>query len=183
MSGSEQGPAWEIVAFAAENSALVEQVRELFREYYEWLGQSVCSRRLAEEIADLPGPYAPPEGRLLLARRTWVEEGHCEASTDHRREPLGCVGVRPHHAEACEVKRLYVRPAARGMGLGRALLDAALAAAREIGYREALVTTLPDTMPTAREMYVRSGFGPTEPFVDHSHVDESVRMEYLRLEL
>lgn len=161
---------WVIDAVADDDSETIEQVRDLFREYHAWLGEVVCSKRLAEEIADLPGAYAAPSGQLFLAR-------------DARGEALGCIGVRPHHGAAAEIKRLYVRPAARGTCLGRALLDTAIAAARELGYVEALVTTLPDAMPTARAMYARSGFTGTDPFEDHSHVDEGVRMEYLRLEL
>lgn len=161
---------WVIVPVDDADPEGIEQVRELFREYHAWLGEVVCSRRLAEEITDLPGAYASPAGRLLLAR---AADGMV----------LGCVGVRPHHATAAEIKRLYVRPVGRGTGLGRALLDAAIAAAREMGYSEALVTTLPDSMPTARAMYARSGFTATDAFEDHSHVDEGVRMEYLRLEL
>lgn len=167
LSGAAE---WAIEAVIDDDAQAIEQVRELFREYHKWLGAVVCSKRLAEEIADLPGPYASPAGRLFIAR-------------DVAGEPLGCVGVRPHHGPAAEIKRLYVRPAGRGSGLGRALLDVAIEAARELGYAEALVTTLPDSMPTAREMYVRSGFAATDPFVDHSHVDDGVRMEYLRLEL
>lgn len=187
MTSEERAMAWEIVRAPDDDAHVIEEVRELFREYHAWLGEVVCSRRLSEEIADLPGPYAAPAGRLFLARTRAAEgvpeEGAPVVRAAAAGTALGCVGVRPHHADACEVKRLYVTREARGTGLGRALLETALAAAREIGYREALVTTLPDAMPTAREMYLRHGFEPTAPFVDHSHVDEGVRLEYLRLEL
>ncbi len=154
----------------AETSADFEAVRELFAEYHEWLGEVVCSRRLAEEIASLPGPYAAPEGRLLLARN-----GAGDA--------VGVVGIRPHHADACEMKRLYVRPAARGGGLGRMLAEKAIEAARELGYRRVLLTTLPDTMRGALAMYERLGFRPTDAFLDHSHVSEDVQMLYMVLDL
>jgi carbonic anhydrase len=161
---------WRIEQIEDDDASRLEQVRELFREYHEWLGEVVCSIRLAEEIADLPGPYALPEGRLYLAT---AQDG----------VPVGCIGVRPHHGSACEIKRLYVRPQARGTGLGSALVSIAIEASRELGYAEAFVTTLPETMPVAAAMYERLGFEPTEPFLDHSHVDESVPMTYLRLGL
>lgn len=163
-------PDWSIERVPDDDACGIEKVRDLFREYHAWLGEVVCSNRLAEEIADLPGPYASPAGRLYIAR-------------NRAGEPVGCIGVRPHHQRAAEIKRLYVRPAGRGSGLGRALLDVAIEAARELGYSEALVTTLPDSMPRAREMYARSSFVTTAPFVDHSHVDDGVSMEYLRLKL
>lgn len=163
--------AWEITQVLDEDRASIEAVRELFKEYHEWLGEVVCSVRLAEEIGSLPGPYAAPAGRLFIARG-------CSES-----RPLGCVGVRPHEGTACEIKRLYVRPEARGAGLGDALVTHAIAAARELGYATALVTTLPQAMPVAATMYERRGFVETEPFLDHSHVGEGVPMIYLRLAL
>ncbi|GAB4288017.1 MAG: hypothetical protein Kow0067_13490 [Coriobacteriia bacterium] len=154
----------------AETPADLEAVRELFVEYHEWLGAVVCSRRLAEEIASLPGPYAAPEGRLLLAK-------------SGAGDVAGVVGVRPHHADACEMKRLYVRPAARGHGLGRALAEEAIEVARDLGYRRVLLTTLPDTMRGALALYVRLGFRQTDAFMDHSHVSEDVDMFYMVLDL
>ncbi len=156
---------------ADHDAESLELVRELFREYHEWLGEVVCSVRLAEEIANLPGPYAAPSGALYLAR---LADGGA---------PVGCIGVRPHHGSACEIKRLYVRAQARGTGLGGTLIRTAIETARELGYAEALVTTLPDTMPVAAAMYERLGFSETEPFLDMSYVDGSVRMTYLRLAL
>lgn len=147
------------------------RVRALFAEYHEWLGDVVCSHRLAEEIAALPGPYAQPAGALFLA---WADDGD---------GPVGCIGVRPHHGHAAEIKRLYVRPEARGTGAGRMLIQAAIQCARGLGYGEVLVTTLPDSMPVAASMYERLGFEVAGPFVDHSHVSEDVRISYLRLNL
>jgi len=147
----------------------VAAVRALFIEYGTWLGTVVCSRRLAEEIADLPGPYGPPAGVLLLAVNA--------------AGPAGVVGARPHEGDACEMKRLYVRPAARGSGLGRRLAEAAIDAGRRLGYRRMYLTTLPQMMPEALGMYERLGFTPTEPFFDHSAVGEDVTMEYLELVL
>jgi putative acetyltransferase len=148
----------------------VEAVRELFTEYYAWLGEVVCSQRLSEEIASLPGPYAAPKGRLLLAR-------------DASERAVGVIGVRPHHADVCEMKRLYVRPEARDRGLGRRLAQEAIAAAREMGYSLVLLTTLPDSMQVALGMYERLGFRPTAPFLDHSHFAADVAMAFLELPL
>ena len=161
---------WHIAHVADDDLASLDVVRELFSEYHEWLGAAVCSIRLAEEIANLPGPYAAPSGRLYLA-------------TGPSGVAAGCIGVRPHSGSACEIKRLYVRPEARGSGLGSALVSAGIATARELGYTEALVTTLPDSMPVAAAMYERLGFERVQPFLDHSHVDEAVEMLYLRLTL
>ena len=161
---------WRIERVADDDTERIQLVVELFREYQAWLGKAVCSLRLAEEIATLPGPYSAPEGRLYLA-------------TSDEGVALGCVGVRSHHGSASEIKRLYVRPAARQTGLGGTLIRVAIEAAREMGYAEALVTTLPETMPVAATMYERLGFLPTEPFLDMSFVDESVQMAYLRLSL
>ena len=157
------------IRIAADGRDMAD-VRALFEEYHAWLGEVVCSRRLAEEIASLPGPYAAPAGRLLLA----VDTGG---------RAVGVVGVRPHEAGGAEIKRLYVRPEARTAGLGRRLMDEAVAAARSLGYGRALITTLPDSMGSALRMYERMGFTPTTPFVDHSHVSEDVRMVYLELRL
>lgn len=163
-------PEWRIERVRDDDAVALEEVRELFTEYHQWLGNVVCSVRLAEEIADLPGPYAEPAGRLFIAR-------------DAHGLPMGCIGIRPHSGERCEVKRLYVRGSGRGSGLGRALVETALEAARELGYAEALVTTLPGSMPVAAAMYERMGFVPVAPFMDHSHVSDDVEMAYLALPL
>lgn len=166
MQRTQRMPEWSISPVADEDAVALEEIRELFREYHEWLGEVVCSYRLAEEIANLPGPYAAPSGRLLIAR-------------DADGSVLGCSGVRPHSTGRAEIKRLYVRPPARGTGLGRALAEAALEAARELGYAEALISTLPDSMQVAAPMYVRMGFVETECFAAHDHADEGVAMLYL----
>jgi GNAT superfamily N-acetyltransferase len=148
----------------------IADVRALFAEYHAWLGGAVCAQHLAEEIAALPGPYAPPDGRLLVAR-------------DESGTAVGVVAVRSHEAGGAEMKRLYVRPAARGGGLGRDLADAAVAAARELGYGRVLLTTLPDAMRGALLMYEAMGFRPTAPFTDHSHVSQGFPIAYLELTL
>jgi carbonic anhydrase len=157
---------WIIAAVADDDLVLLEEVRALFSEYHEWLGEAVCASRLVQEIANLPGPYSAPQGKLFLAH-------------DGDGAAIGCIGLRPHSGSACEVKRLYVRQPARGGGVGRALLARAIQAAREIGYAEALVTTLPDSMPLAASMYERAGFERVEPFLDFSVVAEDVPVLYL----
>lgn len=160
---------WRIVIVDGADEALVEAARVLFAEYHDWLGSVVCSRSLGAETAALPGVYGPPKGRLLLA---------LDATTG---EALGVVGVRAFSegGAQAEVKRLYVRESARGEGLGRALAEAALQAAVEMGYSEAMLTTLPGSMGTALAMYERLGFVETEPFYDHSHVAEGTPMSFL----
>ena len=107
----------------------------------------------ATELTTLPGKYAPPAGELLLAR-------------DSMGTPLGCAALRPlGHDGCCELKRLYVVPEARGMSLGRALLDAVLETAAHIGYREIRLDTLPD-MRAALALYRQAGFVPIAPYYD-----------------
>lgn len=160
---------WRIVTVDGSDQALVEMARGLFGEYHAWLGSVVCSRTLGEETAALPGVYGPPNGRLMLA-------------LDEQGAAGGVIGVRSFSdgSSQAEIKRLYVRPAARGAGLGRRLAETALAAAHELGYSEALLTTLPHSMETALAMYGRLGFVETEPFYDHSHVAEGTEMLFMR---
>ncbi|MDP2239424.1 MAG: GNAT family N-acetyltransferase [Burkholderiales bacterium] len=131
----------------------LDAVRALFVEYAGSLGFSLCFQGFDQELATLPGDYAPPHGCLLLARAG--------------NEAAGCVGVRRLDAERCEMKRLYVRPALRGTGLGRKLAAAAMAAAREAGYRSMLLDTLHD-MREARALYVSFGFSACEPYYDNT---------------
>lgn len=124
-------------------------VRELFREYAAGLGVDLCFRRFEEELAGLPGAYAPPAGRLLLAR-----DGD---------RPAGCIALRPLGDGAAELKRLYVRPTFRGHGLGRRLAETALAEAAVAGHRRIYLHTLP-TMVEAVRVYRALGFAAVEPF-------------------
>lgn len=161
---------WRIEVVTAQTPSRVEEARALFVEYHEWLGEVVCSQRLAEEIASLPAPYDPPRGRLLLAR-------------DSEDAPAGVVGVRFFEPLIAEMKRLYVRPAARGTGLGRLLAEEAIAASRDLGYSELRLTTLPGTMETALAIYRSLGFVDAEAFTDHSHVANGVNIAFMRLPL
>jgi GMP synthase-like glutamine amidotransferase/ribosomal protein S18 acetylase RimI-like enzyme len=169
---TRRGPEWRFLVVDGTDPALVEQARSLFAEYHEWLGTVVCSRSLGAETAALPGVYAPPAGWLLVAR-------------DAEGAAVGIVGVRSFDASGAvaEVKRLYVTPAARGAGLGRVLAERAIEQARVLGYREARLTTLPDSMGVALAMYRSLGFTETEPFYDHSHVDPDTDMVFMSREL
>jgi GNAT superfamily N-acetyltransferase len=117
----------------------------LFREYADWLGIDLSFQDFESELATLPGEYAPPGGELLLA-------------CSHEGDALGCVGIRPlDGAAVCEMKRLYVRPAARGAGVGRALVEAILKSAEELGYAEMKLDTLP-WLDAATTLYRQFGF-------------------------
>jgi ribosomal protein S18 acetylase RimI-like enzyme len=130
----------------------IETARALFVEYQKSLGISLCFQGFDAEVASLPGAYAPPEGRLLLA---FVGD-----------EPAGCVALRKLGDGICEMKRLWVRPAFRGMRLGRRLAEAVLSEARVAGYRAIRLDTLP-SMREAQALYVSLGFVDIPPYNDH----------------
>lgn len=135
----------------ARSATDLEAAARLFDAYAAALGVDLAFQGFAAELAGLPGKYAPPFGELLLAR-------------GNRDEPLGCVGLRPLDGErAYEMKRLYVTPAARGLGVGKALVDAVIREARRIGYREMRLDTLP-AMAGAIGLYRRAGFAPIAPY-------------------
>ena len=121
----------------------VLEIRRLFEEYSASVGVDLCFQDFARELETLPGNYAPPGGRLLLAR-----------DDD---EAAGCIALRPIDREICEMKRLYVRPAHRGSGLGRMLVDRIITEARQAGYRQMRLDSLP-TMQAAISLYRRLGF-------------------------
>jgi ribosomal protein S18 acetylase RimI-like enzyme len=133
----------------------LEIVRSLFREYAGSLGFSLGFQGFAEELAGLPGEYAPPRGRLLLAYAR-SEPGGLGA-------PAGCAGLRPLEDEVGEVKRMYVPPAFRGRGLGRLLAVRLLAEARQAGYRRLRLDTIA-TMKEALGLYRSLGFRDIPPY-------------------
>jgi ribosomal protein S18 acetylase RimI-like enzyme len=127
----------------------LESVRTLFREYADSLGVRLDYQGFEEEVRDLPGKYAPPSGTLVLA-----------FNDD---ELVGCVGVRPINDEIAEMKRLYVRPTGRGLGLGRTLAESAIRFATVTGYSRMRLDTLPQ-MERAQELYRTLGFMPIDAY-------------------
>jgi ribosomal protein S18 acetylase RimI-like enzyme len=127
----------------------IAQVRMLFEEYAASLGIDLCFQNFDRELEELPGDYAPRNGRLLIATED-------EA-------PAGCVALRRIEGDICEMKRLYVRPAFRGTGLGRKLATAVIDAARQIGYATMRLDTL-SSMHEAIGLYRSLGFVPTAPY-------------------
>lgn len=128
-----------------------DTVRALFREYADGLGVDLCFQGFEAELAGLPGRYAPPDGRLLLA---WDVAGHA----------VGCVALRRIADDTCEMKRLYVSPAGRGARLGRRLAEAICDEARAAGYRRICLDTLP-SMQAAQHLYRSMGFTPMASYV------------------
>jgi len=124
-------------------------VRELLAEYAAGVGVPLDFQGFDREVAELPGAYAPPRGALLVVR----VDGAL----------AGCVALRPLAGDACEMKRLFVRPAARGLGLGERLALAVVAEARRLGYRRMRLDTLP-TMAAAQSLYERLGFRDIPPY-------------------
>jgi putative acetyltransferase len=133
----------------AETPEQIEEVRRLLREYEASLGVSLCFQGFERELAELPGEYAPPGGRLLLAR----EAGHA----------VGCVTLRRLNDETCEMKRLYLRPGFRGRGAGRLLAMGIIDEARKIGYKKMRLDTLA-SMQEAMALYESLGFKRIEPY-------------------
>ena len=142
----------------AAGSADVAKARALFLDYQAWLDVDLCFQGFAEELASLPGSYVPLKGGLWLAR---VGSGSHRALEG---EVAGVVALRPLAQDGvCELKRLWVRPGFRGLGLGRRLVETALAAARAAGHRTMLLDTLPQ-MADARRLYDLLGFRETKPY-------------------
>ena len=136
----------------AETPEHLDCVRELFGEYERFLGVDLCFQEFEAELASLPGKYAPPAGRLVLAM-----EGD---------EAVGCVAIRKLDDGACEMKRLYVRPEFRSRGLGRRLAEEMISQAARAGYATMRLDTL-DRLAEAMSLYESLGFRRTKAYYDN----------------
>jgi len=157
-----------ITLFTPASAADLEATRAIFLEYADSLHVDLAFQDFSQELADLPGDYAPPRGKILLAQ---VEDSIA-----------GCCALRPldnvDYPNACEMKRLFVRRAFRGFGLGRQLAEAILDAARQAGYSCILLDTL-DSMEAARALYAELGFVEIEPY----YYNPNAGAHYLKAEL
>jgi ribosomal protein S18 acetylase RimI-like enzyme len=139
-----------LVITAASSEEDIETVRRLFRAYAESLPFSLAFQGFAAEFAGLPAPYVPPGGCLLLARR----DG----------EAIGMIGLKPLAPDIAEIKRLYVVPEARGLGLGKLLAERAIAEARAKGYARVRLDTHRPSMGAAIGLYRSLGFSEIPPY-------------------
>jgi len=147
-----------------ETPRQIEEVRRLLREYEASLNVSLCFQGFEKELAELPGDYAPPRGRLLLG---------CDGD-----QPAGCVALRGLGEDTCEMKRLYLRPEFRGQGAGRWLARAVIREARTLGYKRMRLDTLA-VMREAKALYESLGFKRIEPYYHNPHPGT----EFMELEL
>ena len=131
----------------------VKQARGLFREYEAWLGLDLCFQNFEKELAELPGAYAPPTGRLLLAFEN--------------DQLVGCVALRKLSDGVCEMKRLFLRPQFHGQGRGRELAERIIEEARDAGYQRMRLDTLPEQMEKAIALYRSLSFKEIEPYYEN----------------
>lgn len=159
-----RAPFWRhaMKLIQVQNSEQVDQARQLFREYQMWLQIDLCFQNFADELAGLPGEYAPPDGRLLLAH-----EGY---------ELAGCVALRRIDQDTSEMKRLFLREEFRGRGLGRELIQAIIREAKDIGSQRMRLDTLPPKMNDAIALYRSYGFKEIAPY-NHNPVAGAIFME------
>ncbi len=139
--------------FQANTQDDIENARALFEEYAAGLGISLCFQNFDRELANLPGDYAPPDGRLLLA----VEDDQL----------AGCIALRKLEPGVCEMKRLFLRPAYRGRGLGSVLVKSIIDEARKLGYTRMRLDTLPGRMDQAIALYRSIGFVEIQPYYEN----------------
>lgn len=143
------------VISVARGAGDMDIAREMFREYQAWLGVDLCFQGFEQELAGLPGAYAPPRGEIFIAR-----DGGAVA---------GIVAIRPVGDDGdgrCEMKRLYVRDAWKGRGLGRRLAETVVRFGADAGYRIMVLDTLPQ-LETAKGLYLRMGFAETAPYYEN----------------
>ena len=128
----------------AETQEHIDEARLLFREYETWLDEDLCFQSFEDEVRNLPGKYALPEGRLILA----LSDGKFS----------GCVAMRKLGDGICEMKRLFVRPGFQGLGIGNKLIEKVIDSAREAGYEKLRLDTYPPKMGKAVKLYESHGF-------------------------
>ena len=133
----------------------IAAARTLFREYEAWLGLDLCFQGFEDELRNLPGKYAIPDGRLLLA----YEDDQL----------AGCIALRKLEDNVCEMKRLFVRDEFRGQQIGVHLIERLIADARKIGYHKMRLDTFPPKMGKAVQLYESHGFSPIPPYYDNTH--------------
>lgn len=155
------GPHRALKIVPADGAERIAQARALFIEYGESLGFDLCFQDFEQELASLPGDYAPPAGRLLIAL-----DGDAA---------IGCVALRPLERDICEMKRLYVKPAGRGIGTGRALAETVIDEARRVGYERMRLDAIRN-MTAAVRLYRSLGFREIDPY-RHNPIPEAVYME------
>jgi ribosomal protein S18 acetylase RimI-like enzyme len=134
----------------AQTPEQIDEARSLFREYAAWLKIDLCFQNFERELAELPGDYVPPGGRLLLAYDS--------------SQLAGCIALRRLEEQTCEMKRLFVREEFRGQGLGRQLIAGIIQEAKQIGYRNMRLDTLPPKMNDAIGLYRSYGFKEIAPY-------------------
>jgi putative acetyltransferase len=141
----------------------IETARRLFREYEAWFGLDLCFQDFEGEVRDLPGKYAPPDGRLLLAYEGGV--------------PAGCVALRRLEVGVCEMKRLFVRDEFRGQGIGVSLIERIIEEGRSIGYKKLRLDTFAPKMGKAVELYRSHGFREIAPYYNNPYEKDVLFME------
>lgn len=146
----------------AETNKHIEHARNLFREYEAWFGLKLCFQNFDEEVANLPGKYAAPEGRLFLA---FADE-----------KVAGCIALRKLEENICEMKRLFVRDEFRGRKIGVLLIENLFEEARKIGYKKMRLDTFPEKMGKAVSLYESYGFREIAPYY-HNPYGETLFME------
>lgn len=146
----------------AETSKQIEETRKIFREYEKWLDLDLCFQGFEAELANLPGKYSKPEGRLLLA----ISD----------KKVAGCIALRKLEDEVCEMKRLFVRDEFRRQKIGNLLIEKVISEAKTIGYKKMRLDTYPPKMGKAVKLYESHGFQIIQPYYHNPH-SESLYME------